>query len=128
MSEKKLKSPATPGKAWSELERAGAVPDQHRSNPPSRAPKGGVSLVRALRDYVSKHPEYMEHVVMGLIHKARQGDVKCAALLFDRLDGAVVRQVESRSEVVHVKRLGFLEPDYEVLDAKAAQLELDGGE
>ena len=83
----------------------------------------GVSLVKALKDYVREHPEYMEHVVMGLIHKARQGDVKCAQLLFDRLDGAVVRQVESRSEVVHVKRLGFLEPDYEVVDAKARELE-----
>ena len=40
----------------------------------------------------------LEHVVMGLIHKARQGDVKCAALLFDRLDGAVVRQVEKMKE------------------------------
>ena len=109
--------PKTPGKAWSELERAGAVPDQHRSNPPANASKRPVSLVRALKDYVREHPEYMEHVVMGLIHKARQGDVKCAALLFDRLDGAVVRQVESKTEVVHVKRLGFAEPDFEVIDA-----------
>ena len=34
----------------------------------------------------------------------------------------MVRQVESRSEVVHVKRLGFAEPDYEVLDAKVREL------
>ena len=117
MSEKSLKSPSSPTEAWSELEKVGAVPSKGSKK---------VSLTGALRAYVSKHPEYMEHVVMGLIHKARQGDVKCAQLLFDRLDGAVVRQVESRSEVVRVKRLGFAEPDYEVLDAKARDPEIEG--
>ena len=117
MSEKILKSPSSPTEAWSELEKAGAVPSKSSKK---------VSLTGALRAYVSKHPEYMEHVVMGLIHKARQGDVKCAQLLFDRLDGAVVRQVESRSEVVHVKRLGFAEPVYEIVDAKAKDPEIEG--
>ena len=119
-----VESPKNPSAAWAGLEEAGAVPEVHREGRVQKRGKGPqVSLVGALREYVAKHPEYMEHVVMGLIHKARQGDVKCAQLLFDRLDGAVVRQVESRSEVVHVKRLGFLEPDYEVVDAKARELE-----
>ncbi len=87
-----------------------------------------VSLVKALKDYVKEHPEYMEHVVMGLIHKARQGDVKCAALLFDRLDGAVVRQVETRTEVTHVKRLGFAEPEFEVIDMDGDLRQLEGGD
>ena len=120
--------PTTPGKAWKALESAGAIPAQHRTRPPKVVPKRPVSLVRALKGYLSDHPEYLEHVIMGLIHKARQGDVKCAALLFDRLDGAVVRQVESRSEVVHVKRLGFLEPESEVIDVEGGPntpIELD---
>ena len=84
-----------------------------------------ISLVKALKDYVREHPEYMEHVVMGLIHKARQGDVKCAALLFDRLDGAVVRQLETRTEVTHVKRLGFAEPEFEVIDMDGSRPQLE---
>ena len=122
------KSPTTPGKAWNALESAGAIPAQHRTRPPKIVPKRKVSLVRALEGYLDDHPEYLEHVIMGIIHKARQGDVKCAALLFDRLDGAVVRQVESRSEVVHVKRLGFLEPESEVIDVEGGPntpIELD---
>jgi hypothetical protein len=118
-----VERPKSPSAAWNALEEAGAVPEVHREGKVAKRGGKQVSLVGALREYVAKHPEYMEHVVMGLIHKARQGDVKCAQLLFDRLDGAVVRQVESRSEVVHVKRLGFVEPDYEVLDAKVRELE-----
>jgi hypothetical protein len=121
-----MESPRTPGEAWSSLEKSGAVPAEHNSRSRVKVvKKGGVSLVRALREYVEEHPEYMEHVVMGLIHKARQGDVKCAALLFDRLDGAVVRQLETKSEVVHVKRFGFAEPEFEVVEVKK---ELGDGE
>ena len=110
-----LERPGTPSEAWDTLERQGAIPSEHKRRPPKMQGKS-VSLVKALKEYVREHPEYMEHVVMGLIHKARQGDVKCAALLFDRLDGAVVRQLETRTEVTHVKRLGFAEPEFEVMD------------
>ena len=126
MSELKPDAPATPGKAWAALESAGAVPAQHRTRPPKVVPKQPVSLVRALKGYLRDHPEYLEHVVMGIIHKARQGDVKCAALLFDRLDGAVIRQVQSKTEVTHVKRFGFAPPaPLEVEAEVSAPLELD---
>ena len=129
MSETKPDAPATPGKAWSALESAGAIPAQHRTRPPKVVPKQPVSLVRALRGYLREHPEYLEHVVMGIIHKARQGDVKCAALLFDRLDGAVIRQVQSKTEVTHVKRFGFAQPEPLEVDAEVSEpLEIEEGD
>jgi hypothetical protein len=72
-------------------------------------PKKKLSLQKALNTYLEENPEYMEQIVMGMVHRARMGDHKVREMLWDRIDGAVVKKQSIESEV-HVKRYGFAEP------------------
>ena len=70
---------------------------------------GSEMCIRDRYKYLDENPEYLEHIVMGMVHKARMGDVKILEMLWDRVDGAVVKKQSIESEV-HVKRYGFAEP------------------
>ena len=66
-------------------------------------------LMTALKRYLADNPEYLEQIVMGMVHKARMGDHKVLEMLWDRIDGAVVKKAQIETEH-HVKRYGFAEP------------------
>jgi len=87
----------TPGTAAAELDRG------------LRLHKRGPSLGAALKRYLRENPEYLEQIVMGMVHKARMGDHKILEMLWDRIDGAVVKKAVVETEH-HVKRYGFAEP------------------
>ncbi len=72
-------------------------------------PKKKASLQAALNKYLDENPEYLEQIIMGMVHRARMGDHKVLEMLWDRIDGAVVKKQSIESEV-HVKRYGFAEP------------------
>ncbi len=95
--------PMTPGQASAKLVKEGIFPA------PPKAGKRAPSLVRSLKAYLKKNPEYMEQIVMGMVHKARMGDHKILEMIIERLDGAVVKRAVIENEH-HVKRYGFLEP------------------
>ena len=69
----------------------------------------GPSLGAALRRYLKENPEYLEQIIMGMVHKARMGDHKVLEMIWDRIDGAVVKKAVVETEH-HVKRYGFAEP------------------
>jgi len=75
----------------------------------SKPGKKKASLQNALYKYLDENPEYLDQIVMGMVHKARMGDHKILEMLWDRVDGAVVKKQSIESEV-HVKRYGFAEP------------------
>jgi hypothetical protein len=87
----------TPATAAAELDRG------------LRPHKRGPSLGAALKRYLRENPEYLEQIVMGMVHKARMGDHKVLEMLWDRIDGAVVKKAVVETEH-HVKRYGFAEP------------------
>jgi len=91
----------TPGQAWAKLERDGL----ELTKPGKRGP----SLITALKRYLADNPEYLEQIVMGMVHKARMGDHKVLEMIWDRIDGAVVKKAQIETEH-HVKRYGFSEP------------------
>ena len=91
----------TPGQAWRDLEKNGL----ELTKPGKRGP----SLMTALKRYLAENPEYLEQIVMGMVHKARMGDHKVLEMLWDRIDGAVVKKAQIETEH-HVKRYGFAEP------------------
>ena len=72
-------------------------------------PKKKASLQAALNKYLDENPEYLEQIVMGMVHRARMGDHKVLEMLWDRIDGAVVKKAVVETEH-HVKRYGFAEP------------------
>ena len=67
------------------------------------------SLQRALNMYLDANPECLEQIVMGMVHRARMGDARVLAMLWDRIDGAVVKKTANEVDV-HIKRYGFAEP------------------
>jgi len=67
------------------------------------------SLQRALNLYLDENPECLEQIVMGMVHRARMGDAKVLSMLWDRIDGAVVKKTTNEVDV-HIKRYGFAEP------------------
>jgi len=69
----------------------------------------GPSLGAALRRYLKENPEYLEQIIMGMVHKARMGDHKVLEMIWDRIDGAVVKKAVVETEH-HIKRYGFAEP------------------
>ena len=87
----------TPGKAAAELDKGLKL---HTRGP---------SLGAALRRYLKENPEYLEQIIMGMVHKARMGDHKVLEMIWDRIDGAVVKKAVVETEH-HVKRYGFAEP------------------
>jgi hypothetical protein len=91
----------TPGEAMRELERNGLQL--------TRPGKRGPSLITSLKRYLDENPEYLEQIVMGMVHKARMGDHKILEMIWDRIDGAVVKKAQIETEH-HVKRYGFAEP------------------
>ena len=92
----------TPGQAAAALEKNGL---SLTGGSGKRAP----SLAVALKKYLRENPEYLEQIVMGMVHKARMGDHKVLEMLWDRIDGAVVKKAVVETEH-HVKRYGFAEP------------------
>ena len=91
----------TPAEAAEVLERNGLrISDGGRKTP---------SLQVALKRYLRENPEYLEQIIMGMVHKARMGDHRVLEMLFDRLDGAVVKKAVVETEH-HIKRYGFAEP------------------
>ena len=91
----------TPGKAWAQLQKNGLQV--------TKPGKRGPSLITALKRYLADNPEYLEQIVMGMVHKARMGDHKVLEMIWDRIDGAVVKKAQIETEH-HVKRYGFIEP------------------
>ena len=91
----------TRGQAWRNREKNGL----ELAKPGKRGP----SLMTALKRYLADNPEYLEQIVMGMVHKARMGDHKVLEMLWDRIDGAVVKKAQIETEH-HVKRYGFAEP------------------
>ena len=67
------------------------------------------SLQRALNQYLDENPDCLEQIVMGMVHRARMGDARVLAMLWDRIDGAVVKKTTNEVDV-HIKRYGFAEP------------------
>lgn len=67
------------------------------------------SLQRALNMYLDENPDCLEQIVMGMVHRARMGDARVLAMLWDRIDGAVVKKTTNEVDV-HIKRYGFAEP------------------
>jgi hypothetical protein len=98
----------TPGQAHNLMVKAGLTEPMTKDGW-HKPGKKKASLQAALYKYLDENPEYLEHIVMGMVHKARMGDVKILEMLWDRVDGAVVKKQSIESEV-HVKRYGFAEP------------------
>ena len=97
----------TPGQAHALMVRGGLATPMTNSG--WQKPKKKASLQTALNKYLDENPEYLEQIVMGMVHRARMGDHKVLEMLWDRIDGAVVKKQSIESEV-HVKRYGFAEP------------------
>ena len=96
----------TPGQAHQMMVRAGLAQPMSDG---WHKPKKKASLQVALNKYLDENPEYLEQIIMGMVHRARMGDHKVLEMLWDRIDGAVVKKQSIESEV-HVKRYGFAEP------------------
>ena len=97
----------TPGQAHQLMVREGLAQPMAKSG--WHKPSKKISLQTALNKYLDENPEYLEQIVMGMVHRARMGDHKVLEMLWDRIDGAVVKKQSIESEV-HVKRYGFAEP------------------
>ena len=110
----------TPGQAAAKLVKDGVFPSPA---PAKRAP----SLGRSLKAYLRKNPEYLEQIVMGMVHKARMGDHKVLEMLWERLDGAVVKRAVVETEH-HIKRYGFLEPPRLVIPEINSDADPDEGD
>ena len=67
----------TPGQAWAELQKNGL----QLTKPGKRGP----SLITALKRYLADNPEYLEQIIMGMVHKARMGDHKVLEMIWDRI-------------------------------------------
>ena len=113
--------PMTPGQAAAKLVKEGIF------YTPAPAGKRTPSLVRSLKAYLKKNPEYLEQIVMGMVHKARMGDHKVLEMIMERLDGAVVKRAVVENEH-HVKRYGFLEPPRLVIPEIESESDEDEGE
>ena len=98
----------TPGQAHNLMVKAGLSQPMTQSGW-HKPGKKKASLQTALYKYLDENPEYLEQIVMGMVHKARMGDHKVLEMLWDRVDGAVIKKQSIESEV-HVKRYGFAEP------------------
>jgi len=98
----------TPGQAHALMVRGGLARPMTNSGW-TKPGKRKASLQQALNKYLDENPEYLEQIVMGMVHRARMGDHKVLEMLWDRIDGAVVKKQSIETEV-HVKRYGFLEP------------------
>ena len=98
----------TPGQAHALMVREGVCKPMTSSGG-HKPGKKKASLQNALNKYLDENPEYLEQIVMGMVHRARMGDHKVLEMLWDRIDGAVVKKQSIESEV-HVKRYGFAEP------------------
>jgi hypothetical protein len=61
----------------------------------------GKPLTDALHLELSADPKLARRIAKALLAAAASGDTKAANLVFDRVDGAVVRQLEALVENVH---------------------------
>ncbi len=80
--------------------------DPHKANLASRGVPRAPSLLRKLQRHLADHPEDLDDAVRALLGAAKDQDnrhlVDAHKVLLDRLDGPVVRQVETNSTSARV--------------------------
>ena len=70
-----------------------------QSGNPSGRPKGAVSLVTSLREYLNKHPEEKRDLIKALIKQGKLGNVVATKEILDRVDGKVKEVHEIEGEL-----------------------------
>lgn len=68
-------------------------------------PKGSVSLVVSLKNYLEKNPKDIDLIVRKVIKDAQEGDVQARKLIFDRIDGPVQQAIDHTSGGQPIKAL-----------------------